>query len=173
MQTEAEAVKSSELRDLLPFGFAIHHAGMSRVDRTLVEDLFADGHIQVGGRGVPGVRFILQVVCFWKTSSRKRTKRGGYNNPQLSALHAEHVGARDVVSKVPHIDRVPRATLLSLSAIVRLLGELRPLRQVPAKSPCGHLGTPCFGAPPSPTVHKTHTHTGSFCPPADYLLFQY
>lgn len=47
-QTEAEAVKSSELRDLLPFGFAIHHAGMTRVDRTLVEDLFADGHIQVG-----------------------------------------------------------------------------------------------------------------------------
>jgi len=46
-QTEAEAAKTSELRDLLPFGFAIHHAGMSRVDRTLVEDLFADGHIQV------------------------------------------------------------------------------------------------------------------------------
>jgi hypothetical protein len=40
-------VKSSELRDLLPFGFAIHHAGMTRADRTLVEDLFADGHIQV------------------------------------------------------------------------------------------------------------------------------
>lgn len=48
MQTEAESCKTSELRDLLPFGFAIHHAGMSRVDRTLVEDLFADGHIQVG-----------------------------------------------------------------------------------------------------------------------------
>lgn len=47
LQTEAEAVKSSELRDLLPFGFAIHHAGMTRADRTLVEDLFADGHIQV------------------------------------------------------------------------------------------------------------------------------
>ncbi|CAJ0923062.1 unnamed protein product [Ranitomeya imitator] len=36
-----------ELKDLLPYGFAIHHAGMSRVDRTLVEDLFADKHIQV------------------------------------------------------------------------------------------------------------------------------
>ena len=36
-----------ELRDLLPYGFAIHHAGMSRIDRTLVEDLFADKHIQV------------------------------------------------------------------------------------------------------------------------------
>lgn len=39
-----------ELKDLLPYGFAIHHAGMTRVDRTLVEDLFADKHIQVRGR---------------------------------------------------------------------------------------------------------------------------
>ncbi len=40
-------MKNLELKDLLPYGFAIHHAGMSRVDRTLVEDLFADRHIQV------------------------------------------------------------------------------------------------------------------------------
>lgn len=39
-----------ELKDLLPYGFAIHHAGMTRVDRTLVEDLFADKHIQVGAQ---------------------------------------------------------------------------------------------------------------------------
>lgn len=47
LRTEAEQVKNPELRDLLPYGFAIHHAGMTRVDRTLVEDLFADRHIQV------------------------------------------------------------------------------------------------------------------------------
>ncbi|XP_014676711.1 PREDICTED: U5 small nuclear ribonucleoprotein 200 kDa helicase-like [Priapulus caudatus] len=47
LRTEAEQVKNLELRDLLPYGFAIHHAGMTRVDRTLVEDLFADRHIQV------------------------------------------------------------------------------------------------------------------------------
>lgn len=47
LRTEAEQVKNPELRELLPYGFAIHHAGMSRVDRTLVEDLFADKHIQV------------------------------------------------------------------------------------------------------------------------------
>ncbi|VVC99126.1 unnamed protein product, partial [Leptidea sinapis] len=46
LRTEAEQVKNPELRELLPYGFAIHHAGMSRVDRTLVEDLFADRHIQ-------------------------------------------------------------------------------------------------------------------------------
>ncbi|XP_046850049.1 U5 small nuclear ribonucleoprotein 200 kDa helicase-like [Xenia sp. Carnegie-2017] len=47
LRTEADQVKNGELKDLLPYGFAIHHAGMTRVDRTLVEDLFADKHIQV------------------------------------------------------------------------------------------------------------------------------
>lgn len=47
LRTEAEQVKNQELKDLLPYGFAIHHAGMTRVDRTLVEDLFADRHVQV------------------------------------------------------------------------------------------------------------------------------
>jgi pre-mRNA-splicing helicase BRR2 len=47
LRTEADQVKNLELKDLLPYGFAIHHAGMTRVDRTLVEDLFADRHIQV------------------------------------------------------------------------------------------------------------------------------
>lgn len=47
LQTEVEDVRDANLKDLLPFGFAIHHAGMSREDRTLVEDLFSAGHIQV------------------------------------------------------------------------------------------------------------------------------
>ena len=44
---EAGQVMDSNLRDLLPFGFAIHHAGMSREDRGVVESLFTDGAIQV------------------------------------------------------------------------------------------------------------------------------
>ncbi|KAJ3190089.1 DEIH-box ATPase [Gaertneriomyces sp. JEL0708] len=47
LATEAETCKNSDLQDLLPYGFAIHHAGMTRADRTLVEELFADGHVQV------------------------------------------------------------------------------------------------------------------------------
>lgn len=47
LRTEAEQTKNSELKDLLPYGFAIHHAGMNRVERTLVEELFGDKHIQV------------------------------------------------------------------------------------------------------------------------------
>ncbi|CAO1626159.1 unnamed protein product [Parajaminaea phylloscopi] len=44
---EVESVKDPNLKDLLPYGFGIHHAGMARSDRALVEDLFAGGHIQV------------------------------------------------------------------------------------------------------------------------------
>ncbi|KAK9181778.1 hypothetical protein WN944_024917 [Citrus x changshan-huyou] len=47
LQSHTDLVKSNDLKDLLPYGFAIHHAGMKRVDRQLVEDLFCDGHVQV------------------------------------------------------------------------------------------------------------------------------
>jgi pre-mRNA-splicing helicase BRR2 len=47
LRTEADQAKNLDLKDLLPYGFAIHHAGMNRLDRSLVEDLFADRHIQV------------------------------------------------------------------------------------------------------------------------------
>ncbi|KII91381.1 hypothetical protein PLICRDRAFT_135522 [Plicaturopsis crispa FD-325 SS-3] len=47
LNEEANNVKDGNLRDLLPFGFAVHHAGMTREDRGLVEELFADGAVQV------------------------------------------------------------------------------------------------------------------------------
>eukprot|EP01062_Namystynia_karyoxenos_P034812 TRINITY_DN2548_c0_g1_i1.p1 TRINITY_DN2548_c0_g1~~TRINITY_DN2548_c0_g1_i1.p1 ORF type:complete len:2184 (+),score=931.08 TRINITY_DN2548_c0_g1_i1:79-6552(+) len=47
LRSEVEAVKDKSLRDLLPYGFAIHHAGMNVRDRALVEDLFKDKHVQV------------------------------------------------------------------------------------------------------------------------------
>ncbi|KAJ2934391.1 hypothetical protein H1R20_g2701, partial [Candolleomyces eurysporus] len=45
--SEVENVRDPNLKDLLPFGFGIHHAGMNREDRNMVEDLFAEGHLQV------------------------------------------------------------------------------------------------------------------------------
>ncbi|KAJ4827132.1 DExH-box ATP-dependent RNA helicase DExH12 [Turnera subulata] len=47
LQSQTDILKNNDLKDLLPYGFAIHHAGMTRGDRNIVEDLFADGHIQV------------------------------------------------------------------------------------------------------------------------------
>lgn len=47
LREEAEGAKSSDLQDILPYGFAVHHAGLVRSDRSLVEDLFSDKHVQV------------------------------------------------------------------------------------------------------------------------------
>ena len=47
LKEELESVKNQDLKDVLSYGFAIHHAGMVRSDRELVEDLFADKHIAV------------------------------------------------------------------------------------------------------------------------------
>ena len=47
LEAEAENVIDPVLKELLPFGIGIHHAGLSRDDRNLVEDLFSDKHLQV------------------------------------------------------------------------------------------------------------------------------
>lgn len=47
LNEEAGNVRDTVLKDLLPFGIGIHHAGMSKEDRGLVEELFADGALKV------------------------------------------------------------------------------------------------------------------------------
>ncbi|KAL8243569.1 hypothetical protein R6Q59_009827 [Mikania micrantha] len=47
LSEEADAVNDANLKDLMPYGFGIHHAGMSVADRTSVQDLFADGQLRV------------------------------------------------------------------------------------------------------------------------------
>ncbi|XP_018491321.2 DExH-box ATP-dependent RNA helicase DExH12 [Raphanus sativus] len=44
---QVSLIKNNDLKDLLPFGFAIHHAGLTRGDREIVEALFGAGHVQV------------------------------------------------------------------------------------------------------------------------------
>ncbi|KIW04152.1 uncharacterized protein PV09_04959 [Verruconis gallopava] len=47
LKSEAESAANADLKDLLPYGIAIHHAGMNRVDRTTVEDLYAEGSVKI------------------------------------------------------------------------------------------------------------------------------
>ncbi|RLV91932.1 Pre-mRNA-splicing helicase BRR2 [Spathaspora sp. JA1] len=47
LKQEAESITNKHLKELIPHGFGIHHAGLSRNDRSLVEDLFAQGHLRV------------------------------------------------------------------------------------------------------------------------------
>lgn len=44
---ESQKVNSADLKELLMSGFGIHHAGLSRSDRDLVEDLFSNGNVSV------------------------------------------------------------------------------------------------------------------------------
>lgn len=87
-------LQNLELKDLLPYGFAIHHAGMTRVDRTLVEDLFADKHIQVGSRLLMLERLeFFPSVC---TSPHKLEGTIGSPPPLLSLYASIEKGQEDI-----------------------------------------------------------------------------
>ncbi|KAI0567446.1 pre-mRNA-splicing helicase BRR2 [Gracilaria domingensis] len=47
IQSELASVEEKELLHVLEHGLAIHHAGMARSDRQLVEALFEQGHVKV------------------------------------------------------------------------------------------------------------------------------
>lgn len=49
LQAEAEnsTLTNPDLKALLPYGIAIHHAGMNRYDRAIVEDMFKERYVQV------------------------------------------------------------------------------------------------------------------------------
>ncbi|CAI5759394.1 unnamed protein product [Candida verbasci] len=46
LNQESESM-SGKLKEIIPFGFGIHHAGLNKTDRSTVEDLFAQGHLRV------------------------------------------------------------------------------------------------------------------------------
>ncbi|EGW35791.1 uncharacterized protein SPAPADRAFT_131497 [Spathaspora passalidarum NRRL Y-27907] len=47
LKQEGESMSNKHLKEIIPNGFGIHHAGLSRNDRNVVEDLFASGHLRV------------------------------------------------------------------------------------------------------------------------------
>ena len=79
LQKKLHKSRSSELRQLFPAGFGVHHAGMVRADRSWVEEAFIKGYIQVlvctatlaWGVNLPAHTVIIkntQVVCDLKDS---------------------------------------------------------------------------------------------------------
>lgn len=68
--------RNKQLRELFPDGFSIHHAGMLRQDRTMVEQLFARGLIRVlvctatlaWGVNLPAHAVIIKVRTCVKTN---------------------------------------------------------------------------------------------------------
>lgn len=47
LKQESESMSNSKLKEVIPQGFGIHHAGLTKQDRSTVEDLFAQGHLRV------------------------------------------------------------------------------------------------------------------------------
>ena len=39
--------RNKEMREMFPSGFGIHHAGMLRTDRSLMESMFSRGYLKV------------------------------------------------------------------------------------------------------------------------------
>ena len=78
------ASRNKQLRELFPDGFSIHHAGMLRRDRNLVQNLFSKGVIKVlvctatlaWGVNLPAHAVIIKVILlgccyfslFWYSS---------------------------------------------------------------------------------------------------------
>lgn len=83
------------MKDLLPYGFAIHHAGMTRVDRTLVEDLFADKHIQVlvstatlaWGVNLPAHTVIIKGTQVYNPEKGRWVELGALDVLQVYSVH--------------------------------------------------------------------------------------
>ncbi|CAH8357914.1 unnamed protein product [Eruca vesicaria subsp. sativa] len=47
LESQIELVENSDLKKLLPYGFGIHHSGLTRGDREIVETLFGEGYVRV------------------------------------------------------------------------------------------------------------------------------
>ena len=93
-ERKAEQTKNLELKNLLPILFAIHHAGMNRVDRTLVEDLFRERHIQVlvstatlaWGVNLPAHTVIIKGTQVYNPEKGRWTELGALDIMQVSCL---------------------------------------------------------------------------------------
>jgi hypothetical protein len=83
---------------LLPYGFGIHHAGMNRVDRTLVEELFAGGHLKVlvstatlaWGVNLPAHTVIIKGTQIYN-AEKVRTLMHGLGHGALTVFCCLHV----------------------------------------------------------------------------------
>ncbi|KAJ0778956.1 putative RNA helicase [Helianthus annuus] len=79
LREHTELVRNSVLKDLLPYGLAIHNGGMTRDDRESVELLFAKRHIQVlvsTSTLACGVNLPAHTVIIKGTQVYKPEKRG-------------------------------------------------------------------------------------------------
>ncbi|KAI1727001.1 sec63 brl domain-containing protein [Ditylenchus destructor] len=137
LRTESEQVSNFDLKDLLPYGFAIHHAGMNRLDRSLVEDLFADKHLQV---------LVSTATLAWGVNLPAHTviiKGTQIYNPEKGCW--TELGALDVMQMMgragrPQYDKIGKGILIThnseLQYYLSLMNQQLPIEsQMVAKLP--------------------------------------
>lgn len=98
-------LKNSELKDLLPYSFAIHHAGMTGADRTLVEGLFRKRHIQVlvstatlaWGVNLPAHTVIIKGTQVYNPEKGCWTELGPLDVMQVSHLIISRTKEKNVI----------------------------------------------------------------------------
>ncbi|KAI9730047.1 MAG: hypothetical protein M1818_008316 [Claussenomyces sp. TS43310] len=81
---DMKSSKGRELRELLPKGIGIHHAGMARSDRNMIERLFADGVLKVlcctatlaWGVNLPAAAVIIKGTQVYSAQEGKFTDLG-------------------------------------------------------------------------------------------------
>ncbi|MFS7941842.1 putative RNA helicase [Helianthus anomalus] len=84
-------VENNVLKDLLPYGLAIHNGGMTRDDRESVELLFAERHIRVlvststlaCGVNLPAHTVIIKGTQIYDTEKREWTERSPFEVTQM------------------------------------------------------------------------------------------
>lgn len=82
VKKEVDKSQNQQIKDCFLHGFGIHHAGMLRKDRNLVEKMFSEGHIKVlcstatlaWGVNLPAYGVII------KGTKVYNSKEGGYKD---------------------------------------------------------------------------------------------
>nr|XP_014343473.1 PREDICTED: activating signal cointegrator 1 complex subunit 3 [Latimeria chalumnae] len=90
-EKQVQKSRNKQLRELFPDGFSIHHAGMLRQDRNLVENLFSQGNIKVlvctatlaWGVNLPAHAVIIKVKI---SSNLIQLRRAGLTNMLITLI---------------------------------------------------------------------------------------
>ncbi|MEE6475928.1 hypothetical protein FKM82_010900 [Ascaphus truei] len=127
-EKQVQRSRNKQLRELFPDGFSIHHAGMLRQDRTLVENLFSQGHIKVlvctatlaWGVNLPAHAVIIKGTQIYDA------KRGSYVD--LGILDVMQIFGR---AGRPQFDKFGEGTIITthdkLSHYLSLLTQQNPI----------------------------------------------
>lgn len=69
---QVQRSRNKQMKEIFPEGFGIHHAGMLRSDRNLMESVFSRGHVKVlvctatlaWGVNLPAHAVIIKVIIY-------------------------------------------------------------------------------------------------------------